>query len=118
MSTSTCRQELQHFVAVMEGYITNQLFHLSWRELENRLKEVMKHSVRTHTRVHTYIRKHDDMLRMPVWGKCLNSTIIDPQNCPALIYVHMCVLLVGVQVKSLDELIQCHNKFLDNIMFR
>ena len=27
------RHELQHFVGVMEGYITNQVFYLSWREL-------------------------------------------------------------------------------------
>ena len=30
----THRHEFQHFVGVMEGYITNQLFYLSWRELE------------------------------------------------------------------------------------
>lgn len=31
------RHELQHFVDVMQGYITNQLFYLSWRELEDDL---------------------------------------------------------------------------------
>jgi gamma-tubulin complex component 6 len=31
------RRELQHFVDVMHGYITNQLFYLSWGELEDDL---------------------------------------------------------------------------------
>ena len=31
------RHELQHFVDIMQGYITNQLFYLSWRELEDDL---------------------------------------------------------------------------------
>ena len=34
---SVCRHELQHFVDVMQGYITNQLFYLSWLEFEDQL---------------------------------------------------------------------------------
>ena len=37
VSLITYRHEFQHFVGVMEGYITNQLFYLSWRELEEDL---------------------------------------------------------------------------------
>ena len=33
----SCRHELQHFITVMQGYLTNQLFHLSWGEFETEL---------------------------------------------------------------------------------
>ena len=33
----SCRHELQHFIDVMEGYIANQLFYLSWGEFEEDL---------------------------------------------------------------------------------
>jgi len=27
-----CRQEMQHFVKVMQGYIANQVIHVTWNE--------------------------------------------------------------------------------------
>ena len=41
--TACCRHELQHFVDVMQGYITNQLFYLSWGELEEDLASKVSH---------------------------------------------------------------------------
>ena len=35
----SCRHELQHFITVMQGYLTNQLFHLSWGEFETELNQ-------------------------------------------------------------------------------
>lgn len=35
----SCRHELQHFITVMQGYLTNQLFHLSWGEFETELSQ-------------------------------------------------------------------------------
>lgn len=34
------RQELQHFVTVMESYVTNQIFHVSWKSFESNIDEV------------------------------------------------------------------------------
>ena len=39
-----CRHELQHFVDVMQGYLSNQLLHLSWQELEYDLTHKVRRS--------------------------------------------------------------------------
>jgi gamma-tubulin complex component 6 len=59
------RHEFQHFVGVMEGYITNQLFYLSWRELEEDLA----------TKVHSLddlIRAHQTFIDKAIF-RCLLS---------------------------------------------
>lgn len=34
------RREMQHFVTVMDGYVVNQIIHVSWLEFQQQLKEV------------------------------------------------------------------------------
>ena len=33
-----CRHEMQHFVSVMQGYVVNQVIHVSWEEFQRELK--------------------------------------------------------------------------------
>ncbi len=35
------RHELQHFINVMEGYLMNQIFYLSWREFEVEMSQTV-----------------------------------------------------------------------------
>ncbi|KAJ8321814.1 hypothetical protein KUTeg_000285 [Tegillarca granosa] len=46
------RQEMQHFVKVMQGYITNQIIHVAWQELQEALANDVKNLDDLH-RVHT-----------------------------------------------------------------
>ena len=39
------RQELQHFVTVMESYISNEIFHVSWKEFEYKFTKVSRDSL-------------------------------------------------------------------------
>ncbi|XP_023933311.1 gamma-tubulin complex component 6-like [Lingula anatina] len=56
------RHEMQHFVRVMQGYISNQLIHVGWLELQESLK----------TRVHNL----DDLHH--VHGEYINNAVFSP----------------------------------------
>ena len=54
------RQELQHFVTVMESYISNEIFHVSWKEFEYKFTKVSRDSLIPRLLI--------QLIRLWVWG--------------------------------------------------
>lgn len=39
VAVSSLRHEMQQFISVMEGYIVNQVLHVSWQEFQKNLQD-------------------------------------------------------------------------------
>ena len=96
------RRELQHFVDVMHGYITNQLFYLSWGELEDDLASKVS---------------------SPAPSPHLPLTSLSPPSRSSLSHFSLAPLSTTFpsppsQVHSLDDLITAHQNFIDKAIFR
>jgi gamma-tubulin complex component 6 len=63
----TQRQQLQHFVTVLECYIANQIFHLSWCELEHTLDQA--------SNLDDLIKCHNDYLNTLLFRCLLNQKL-------------------------------------------
>ena len=52
-----CRHEMQHFVKVMQGYIANQVTHVTWQEFQRDLRDNVKNLDDLHHRHAEYLNK-------------------------------------------------------------
>ena len=48
---------MEHFVQMMQGYITNQVIHVSWQDFQSDLQSPTAGLDQLHNLHHTYIRK-------------------------------------------------------------